>query len=254
MGKSKIYVVAKGKTPGIYTAWAGVGQAQEQVKGFPGAVYKSFPTAGPAKAWLETVPGYHPDVMTELEKQAPGAVPSSRESGNPSFGHQADLAQGKAVIYTDGGCLGNPGPGGYAAIVLQGDDRTELSGGFRRTTNNRMEVLACIVGLETLMPETDVVVISDSKYTVNAMAKGWAKKWRAKNWMRTPTEPAKNADLWKRMLEVSDERKVTFRWVKGHAGTKENERCDVLAVAAANGQDLQEDTGFAEESKPLSLF
>ncbi len=254
MGKSKIYVVAKGKTPGVYSAWAGVGQAQEQVKGFRGAVYKSFPTAGPAKAWLETVPGYHPDVMTELEKRAPGATPSSRESGSPSFGHQADLAQGKTVIYTDGGCLGNPGPGGYAAIVLHGDDRTELFGGFRRTTNNRMEVLACIVGLATLMSETDVVVISDSKYTVNTMTKGWAKKWRAKNWMRTPTEPAKNADLWKRMLEVSDERKVTFRWVKGHAGTEENERCDVLAVAAANGQDLQVDTGFVEESKPLSLF
>jgi ribonuclease HI len=254
MPKSKIYVVAKGKTPGIYKAWAGVGQAQEQVKGFPGAVYKSFPTAGLAKEWLVTVTGYHPDVMGELEKRAPGAVSNGKASSVRSSGHQADLAQGKAVVYTDGGCLGNPGPGGYAAIVLQGDDRVELSGGFKRTTNNRMEILACIMGLEALSPETGVVVISDSKYTVDTMTKGWAKKWRTKNWMRTPTERAKNADLWKRMLETCDGRKVTFRWVKGHAGNEENERCDVLAVAASNGEDLSEDTGFVEERKSLKLF
>ena len=131
MGKSKIYIVAKGKTPGIYSAWMGVGQAQEQVTGYSGAVYKSFPTAGQAKEWLETVPGYHPDVMTELEKQAPGAVSNGRKSSASRSGHPDDLKLGKAVIYTDGGCLGNPGPGGYAAIVLQGDSRIELSGGFR---------------------------------------------------------------------------------------------------------------------------
>ncbi len=98
MGKSKIYVVAKGKTPGIYTAWTGVGQAQEQVKGYPGAVYKSFPAAGLAKAWLQTVPGYNEDVMAELERRAPGAVSNGRKSSARSSGHQDDLAAGKAVI------------------------------------------------------------------------------------------------------------------------------------------------------------
>lgn len=259
MGKSKIYVVAKGKTPGIYKAWGGVGQAQEQVKGFPGAVYKSFPAAGMAKEWLDSVPGYHPDVMAKLQEMSPGPVVKSKagssdRNGRVAFGHQEDLANGKAVIYTDGGCLGNPGPGGYAAVVLNGEERQELSAGFRRTTNNRMEVLACIIGLESLPPGTDVVVISDSKYTVDAMTKGWAKKWRSKSWMRTPTESAKNPDLWKRMLEVCEERKVAFRWVKGHAGTEENERCDELAVAASKGADLAEDAGFVEESKPLKLF
>lgn len=260
MGKSKIYVVAKGKRPGVYKAWGGIGQAQEQVKGFPGAVYKSFPTAGMAKEWLDSIPGYHPDVMSKLQVMAPESITkgktNSRSGGSEAAtdGHQDDLAKGKAVIYTDGGCLGNPGPGGYAAVVLHGDDRQELSAGFRRTTNNRMEVLACIVGLESLALGTDVLVISDSKYIVDAMTKGWAKKWRSKNWMRTPTEGAKNPDLWERMLEVCEERRVTFRWVKGHAGNEENERCDELAVAASKGEALGEDEGFVEESKPLKLF
>ncbi len=257
MGKSKIYVVAKGKTPGVYKAWGGVGQTQEQVQGYPGAVYKSFPSVGQAIVWLDSVPGHHPDVMAVLEKMPEGSGSNgkvSKSSAGAFTGHQAELDKGKVVIYTDGGCLGNPGPGGYAAVVLDGEDRKELSGGFRRTTNNRMEVLACIEGLESLPAGTDVVLISDSKYTVDAMTKGWAKKWRSKNWMRTPTEAAKNPDLWKRMLEVCEERKVSFRWVKGHAGTEENERCDELAVAASKGEDLAEDTGLVEESKLLKLF
>jgi len=256
LGKSKIYVVAQGKTPGVYRSWAGVGQAQEQVQGYPGAVYKSFPSAGQAIAWLETVP-HRSSVMDALEKMPRGAAPSKRSgssSGSTFDGHEKDLADGKAVIYTDGGCLGNPGPGGYAAVVLQGDERQELSGGYKRTTNNRMEVLACIKGLEALPAGSDVVLISDSKYTVDAMTKGWAKKWRSKNWMRTPTDAAKNPDLWERMLDVCEARKVSFRWVKGHAGTEENERCDELAVAASKGDDLDVDEGFLEEGKPLSLF
>lgn len=255
MGKSKIYVVAQGKTPGVYTAWGGVGQAQEQVKGFPGAVYKSFPTAAQAREWLETVP-HAPKVMAALKKMGSGSA--SKRSGKSGSagkaGHADALAAGKTVIYTDGGCLGNPGPGGYAAVVLRGDDRNELSKGFRRTTNNRMEVMACIAGLEATPPGSDVVLISDSKYTVDAATKGWAKKWRSRNWMRTPTEPAKNPDLWERLLELIEERNVEFRWVKGHAGTEENERCDELAVAASKGDDLAEDAGYVEDQKPLELF
>ena len=257
MANKKIYVVAQGKTPGVYKAWGGVGQAQEQVKGYPGAVYKSFGSAGEARAWLESVP-HRSDTMDALNKLPSGSYVSngrSKSGDTPRFtGHQDELDKGKAVIYTDGGCLGNPGPGGYAAVVMTGDDREELSGGFRRTTNNRMEVLACIKGLESLPPGSDVVLISDSKYTVDAMTKGWAKKWRSKNWMRTPTESAKNPDLWERMLVVCEARKESFRGVKGHAGTEENERCDELAVAASKGDVLDEDEGYVEESKPLKLF
>ena len=257
MAKSKIYVVAQGKTPGVYTGWGGVGQAQEQVQGYPGAVYKSFGSAREAKEWLETVP-HRPAVMDALAKLPDsGRLSGGRKKSSgaaASGGHQADLEAGKIVIYTDGGCLGNPGPGGYAAVVLDDQERNELSGGYKRTTNNRMEVLACIKGLESTPSGAEVVLISDSKYTVDAMTKGWARKWRSKNWMRTPTEAAKNPDLWKRMLEVCEERKVMFRWVKGHAGTEENERCDELAVSASRGDDLAVDEGFSEEEKPLSLF
>ena len=259
MGKSKIYVVANGKTPGVYKGWQGVGQAAEQVQGYPGAVYKSFPTRSQAREWLDSIPGHHPDLMAQLDLMGPepagfGGRKNSKSQASQSGDHLKDLADGKSVVYTDGGCLGNPGPGGYAAVVLRGDDREEFSGGFRRTTNNRMEILACIVGLESLPEGSDVVLISDSKYTVDAMVKGWAKKWRSRSWMRNPTEPAKNPDLWERMLEVCQVRNVTFRWVKGHAGTEENERCDELAVAASKGDDLPEDEGFVEESKPLRLF
>ena len=110
MGKSKLYVVAQGKTPGVYTAWAGVGQAQEQVQGYPGAVYKSFPTAGQAIAWLETVP-HRSSVMEALEKMPAGTAPKKRSgssSGTAFEGHEKELAAGKAVFFTDGGCLGNP--------------------------------------------------------------------------------------------------------------------------------------------------
>ena len=167
MGKSKIYVVANGKTPGVYKGWQGVGQAAEQVQGYPGAVYKSFPTRSQAREWLDSIPGHHPDLMAQLDLMGPepagfGGRKNSKSQASQSGDHLKDLADGKSVVYTDGGCLGNPGPGGYAAVVLCGDDREEFSGGFRRTTNNRMEILACIVGLESLPEGSDVVLISDS--------------------------------------------------------------------------------------------
>lgn len=139
------------------------------------------------------------------------------------------------TIYTDGACLGNPGPGGYGAVLLFGEQRRELSEGFRRTTNNRMEILAVVAALRALRHPCDASVYSDSQYVVNAMSKGWARRWRASGWMRTPTDPARNADLWEELLALCQTHRVRFCWVRGHAGDRENERCDELSVAAARG-------------------
>lgn len=147
-------------------------------------------------------------------------------------------------IYTDGACKGNPGPGGYGTVLVCGGQRKELSGGFRKTTNNRMELLACIVALRSLKKPCKVTLASDSKYVVNAMAKGWAKRWRSKGWKLSPSKPAKNSDLWKELLELCEKHAVIFKWVKGHAGHSENERCDELAVAAAELSDLPADEAF----------
>ena len=147
-------------------------------------------------------------------------------------------------IHTDGACLGNPGPGGYGVVLRYGEHSKELSGGFRLTTNNRMELLAVIKGLEALNQPSQVVLFSDSKYVVDAMAKGWAVKWRANGWQRNKRERAVNPDLWARLLELCAEHDVEFRWVKGHAGVADNERCDRLAVAAAKEHNLPEDPGY----------
>ncbi len=150
----------------------------------------------------------------------------------------------KVEIYTDGACKGNPGPGGYGVVLLFGDREKELSGGFRETTNNRMELIACVEGLRSLKRPCEVVLTSDSKYVVNAMVKGWAKKWRSKGWMLSPSKHAKNPDLWAALLDLCAEHAVTFKWVKGHANHPENERCDQLAVAASNEKERPVDIGF----------
>ena len=136
------------------------------------------------------------------------------------------------VIYTDGACSGNPGPGGFGIILQYGEHRKEISQGFDNTTNNRMELLAVITALEALKMPCTVDLYSDSKYVIDAIQKGWAVKWRSKNWMRTPKEPAKNPDLWERLLNLLDIHDVTFHWVKGHAQNENNNRCDQLAVEA----------------------
>ena len=159
---------------------------------------------------------------------------------------QRETAQ--VTIYTDGACIGNPGPGGYGVVLIAGDQRRELSGGYRLTTNNRMEILAAVVALESLTAPRRVTLFSDSRYVVDAMAKGWARRWKANGWMRNRRrnrrEAAINPDLWERMLTASAPHQVDFRWVPGHAGVPENERCDRLAVAAARGKDLPADTGY----------
>lgn len=146
----------------------------------------------------------------------------------------------KITIYTDGASRGNPGPGGYGTVLLAGPYRKELSEGFRKTTNNRMELLAVIKGLETLKKEgSEVLVISDSKYVVDAVTKGWI--W---GWMKKGFKGKKNEDLWRRFIEAYKKHKVDFRWVKGHAGNVENERCDQLAVQAAEMAGLAADQGY----------
>lgn len=145
------------------------------------------------------------------------------------------------VIYTDGACIGNPGPGGYGAVLLFNGQRKELSGGFRRTTNNRMELLAAVVALETLKEPCAVTLYSDSQYLVDNYTNGYVNGWRKRGWKRSNKEPALNADLWERILQQCERHRVRFQWVKGHAGNTENERCDKLSMQAATGKNLPPD-------------
>ncbi len=153
------------------------------------------------------------------------------------------------LIYTDGASRGNPGPGGYGTVLLYGTLRKELSEGFRLTTNNRMELLSVIVALEALKKEnTPVTIYSDSKYVVDSVEKKWLFGWEKKNFKQK-----KNSDLWIRFLGVYRKQKVKFVWVKGHASNEENNRCDELAVAAAQQKHLKIDKGYENEIASSSL-
>jgi ribonuclease HI len=147
--------------------------------------------------------------------------------------------------YSDGSAIGNPGPGGYGVVLKFGDNLKELSQGYVHTTNNRMELLGAITALESLKNRQRVVVTTDSQYVINGIEKGWAKKWRANGWRRK-TGPAINPDLWERLLQAVDRHDVRFKWVRGHMGHPENERCDELANGAARGSDLIVDKLFVE--------
>lgn len=160
----------------------------------------------------------------------------------------------KVEIYTDGAARGNPnGPGGYGAVLQYRDKNgtlheRELSKGYKRTTNNRMEMMAAIAGLEALIRPCEVDLYSDSAYLVNAFNKNWIDGWIKKNWKRGKNEPVKNVDLWKRLLEAKKNHNVNFIWVKGHNGHPQNERCDILATSAADGSELLVDEGFVENA------
>lgn len=151
------------------------------------------------------------------------------------------------TIYTDGAARGNPnGPGGYGTILSYTDTKgvtheREKSAGYKKTTNNRMELMAVIIGLESLLKPCEVTVYSDSQYVVNAFEKKWIDGWIKKGWKRGKNEEVKNVDLWKRLLEAMKPHKVKFIWVKGHAGHPQNERCDKLATTAADGENLLDD-------------
>ena len=146
----------------------------------------------------------------------------------------------EVIIYTDGAAKGNPGKGGYGTILMAGGHIKKLSQGFKLTTNNRMELLAVIVGLEALNRKCQVKIFSDSKYVVDAVEKGWVFGWQKKGF-----KDKKNPDLWRRFLTIYKNHEVKFHWVKGHAGNKYNEMCDELAVKAAEGKNLIEDTGYS---------
>ena len=147
----------------------------------------------------------------------------------------------EVAIYTDGACSGNPGPGGYGVILVHGSVRKELSGGYRNTTNNRMEMMAMIAGLEALKQPCTVTIYSDSRYLVDSISKGWVDSWQAKGWRKSDKKKVANIDLWQRLLPQLSKHQVTMSWVEGHAGHPENERCDELAVAASHESDLPED-------------
>lgn len=151
------------------------------------------------------------------------------------------------TIYTDGSARGNPdGPGGYGTILVYIDSKgieheREYSAGYKKTTNNRMELMAAIVGLEALTKPCNVLLYSDSQYLVKAFNEHWLESWIKKGWKRGKNEPVKNIDLWKRLLKAIELHQVTFEWVKGHNGHPMNERCDILATTAADGSDLADD-------------
>ncbi len=155
------------------------------------------------------------------------------------------------LIYTDGAAEPNPGPGGYGVVLIAGGHRKELSAGVRLTTNNRMELLAVIAGLEALTRPSTATVISDSQYVIDSIQNGYVRNWQRNGWRLASKKRAKNVDLWERFLNVAAKHTLAFKWIKGHAGTPENERCDQLAVAAAKGKNLPDDTGYIEELRLL---
>lgn len=226
--KKRYYAVVKGRNPGIYTEWKGQNGAQAQIIRFSGSVYKGFETEREAEEFMNQQSIEQPDIQ---ETEAAG------------------LQEGKIIIYTDGACINNPGPGGYGVVIKNGKKTEELSGGYRMTTNNRMELMACIVGLSALKKPLSVILFSDSKYVVDGISKGWAKRWQSNGWMRTKTEPAVNPDLWEQLLKLCGKHDVRFQWVRGHAGNEGNERCDELASKAALGDQLQSDDIYEMNDK-----
>jgi len=250
MAKNTIYVVVKGRNPGIYGSWTGENGAAEQVQGFAGALFRGFARAEDAAPWIQSLD----------EDAAPRDLRNKLVDslGHPENSQRAVEAGGgpegrDVVIYTDGGAIGNPGPGGYGAVLRFGTHEREISGGYRLTTNNRMELMACIAALEALNRPCSVILYSDSTYVVNGVTEGWAERWRRHGWERANGKTAENVDLWARLLELLDKHDVEFRWVKGHAGRSENERADQLATEAARQDDLPPDTAYeAGETNTLS--
>ena len=225
MARKKYYAVRRGRRTGIFTDWFGPHGAQIQVQGFTGAQYRGFASRAEALAFLA------------------GASPSAE----PVAAHEPTPIEDNphVVVFTDGGAIGNPGPGGYGVVILPPDgERRELSGGYRRTTNNRMELMACITALEQLAPDLPIILYSDSRYLVDAINKRWVFGWQKRGWKKSDGQPAKNPDLWERLLKRLDILQVTFRWVKGHAGQTWNERCDQLAGQAMTQADLPIDTAY----------
>lgn len=225
--KKKFYAVAVGRRSGIFTDWP---SAEAQVRGVAGAKYMSFPSREEASAWLEN-PVY-------------GKKEHCRNGHGPAQ-VRPEQRPGAIIVFTDGGCINNPGPGGYGIVIEEGLARREMSGGYRLTTNNRMEMTAALVALESLRQcGSPIDLYSDSSYLVNGITKGWARKWRNNGWCKADGGVVMNVDLWQRLLLLADALDVRFHWLKGHAGNEGNERCDKLAVAAARAPELPVDGGY----------
>jgi ribonuclease HI len=262
--KNKYYAVARGHKPGIYDQWFGANGAKANIDGFSNAVFKKFSTLEDARSWLKkvtekndfTTAGNQSLALTFTPNNQPAKKSSARSKKlDPTVPSKETpcSSSGQVVIYTDGGCIRNPGPGGFGAVLKFKGCRKEISGGYRKTTNNRMELMACIEGLKALKKPCSVVIFSDSKYVVDAIEKGWVTRWRSNGWMRTKTEPAENVDLWEELLKLCNKHKVDFKWVKGHAGNPENERCDLLARQNALKSNLPPDTAY-EKGKTKAMM
>lgn len=258
MAKQKFYVVWSGREPGIFTTWA---ECQAQVRGFAGARFKAYPSRAEAeKAFIESedVKIYGGPSKDDVGATSGGGSSSSSSSskvkpkvkssrGKPAP-HAAAFARGEWVLYTDGGADPNPGPGGFGVVVMRLDaDRQELYGGYEKTTNNRMELMGWIKGLQATPVDAEVAVFSDSKYVGDMFAKGFAHGWRERSWRTSSKKPAANIDLWSALLKLTDERQVTFTFVRGHTGVPENERCDELATQAM-AETLVPDVGYQDDS------
>jgi ribonuclease HI len=255
MAKNKSYAIYKGRKAGIYDEWFGAHGGEAQIMGFPGAVYKGFASRGEAEAWLDKMSAktdgkHQQELFPSVKKTIVPGKTSRRRSKPVTEGpahHRAIATAGSVVIYCDGGCSRNPGPGGYGVVVFEGGGRRELSGGFARTTNNRMELTACITGLEAIERTCSIIVYSDSQYVVNGIEKGWARRWQKNGWKRNKDEIAENSDLWSRLLAICEKQTVKFSWVRGHDGNEENERCDALAVEQTQRIDLPPDHGYGKK-------
>jgi len=179
--------------------------------------------------------------------QSHAKYPDGEQIKNQTMQPQTKQSLPQVQLFTDGGCEPNPGSGGYGVVLVHPKKRLELSGGFRKTTNNRMEIFAVIAGVEKLKEPCKITLYSDSQYVVESITKGWVKSWKQKQWWSSKTERTPNHDLWERLLTLCEQHQVEFRWVKGHAGHAENERCDQLAMLALRATNLQVDEGYEKE-------
>ena len=194
---------------------------------------------------LELIKRFFPVVEDNKPPEIPQSLVAELEKSPSQTDITAEwLTGGNLEIWIDGACVGNPGPGGYGIVFSCRGQKKVKSGGFRLTTNNRMEIMAAIIALETLKEESNAVIYSDSQYLVNAIMQGWAKRWKSNNWKRNKKEKAINPDLWDRLLQLCEQHHVEFRWIRGHNFQTENEWCDQLAEAAAREPDLPVDSGY----------
>lgn len=214
MAKKNFYAIKKGKKSNVIVpTWD---ECKSLVNGYPGAEFKGFVTEDEAMEYL----GIKKENKKEKKNKNSVAEP---------------IKSDRVICYTDGACSGNGKPdggaGGWGAVIIQNGKRTELSGGAADTTNNRMELTACIEALRFVRTPSNILLITDSQYVINGIVKGWVKSWKRNNWKKSDGTPVKNPDLWEELVSaIQFHKKIEFQWVKGHATTEENNRCDYMAV------------------------